>query len=156
MKQKKQYTGLLALNALLAAGLVCHSVILLAVNKTLPFPGVAGDPGVFGQRAFWQGAAQFICSLLSAAYLIGHICTAYFYLRARRYLPLRQVLPYFLAQLLIMFLGTVPFALFDRASWGNYLWPLWGPPVEMLAILAIYSVICFVMRKRIKSGKHEG
>lgn len=145
MKQKKL---LLVLNALLAAGLVCHSVILLAVNKTLPFSGVASAPGLFGQRAFWQGAAQLICSLLSAAYLVGHVCMAYFYLRARRYLPLRQVLLYFLVQLLIMFLGTVPFALFDRASWGNYLWPLWGPPAEMLAILAVYSAVCSVMRKK--------
>jgi len=147
MCENRQKKSLLILNALLIFGLVAYAVIFLIINKKLNPRDILENYEAVSQRLFWRGIAEAICSLFGIIYTIGHIFVIYSAMRKKMYIPFQKILVYFIAQVGMMFVCVIPFAIFDLGYLGDYVFPIWNIAGILLLILIAYAVSCVYNRK---------
>ena len=125
---------LLLLDLVLIAGVLAHSVILLALNKSWDPQVVLGTEHAAAYLG-WRETEQKILSVCNLIYFVGHL-VIWLGLIVKDQLPaFRYVLLYFAVQAGLLAIGTVPFGLFDRAYFGDYVFPVWNMVWELLLLL---------------------
>ena len=123
---------ILILDVLLFVGLLVYSVIFLIINK----------------RLMWRQAAETIFTVCSFVYVIGHILIIYSFASRRISASLRTIFLYFTTQVGLMFLCTVPFAVFDLSFFGDYVFPIWSTVGILLILLFVTLAVGFYQKRK--------
>lgn len=126
--------ALLLLDLILIAGLLVHSIILLVLNCNWDPRTVLGTEHMEAYLS-WKEAGQTALAGCGLLYFIGHLVIL-IGLVVKDLLPaFPAVLLYFAIQVGLLAVGTVPFGLFDRAYFGDYIFPVWQLLGEVLLLL---------------------
>lgn len=134
MNLSRTKKALLLLDLVLIAGLLAHSVILLTLNKSWDPQVVLGTEHAAAYLS-WRKAEQAILSVCNLVYFVGHLVIL-LGLIVKDQLPVfRYVLLYFAVQAGLLVIGTIPFGLFDRAYFGDYIFQVWNTVWEVLLLL---------------------
>ena len=134
---------ILILDVLLFVGLLVYSVIFLIINKSLNPATIAGND----IHIRWQ-AAETIFTVCSFVYVIGHILIIYSFASRRISASLRTIFLYFTTQVGLMFLCTVPFAVFDLSFFGDYIFPIWSTVGILLILLFVTLAVGFYQKRK--------
>lgn len=119
---------LLILNALLLCSLLLHSFIFFFINtyyNPYRFFHIPLDNAQLHHiYTAGRSIAELISSICGKIYLIGHFIVLF---SQKRKVPAPYIcIIYFLAQIIILLFCTLPFALVDSLSFGDYLFPIWN------------------------------
>lgn len=120
------------------AGILIYSAILFAINRIYP-PAATSSPELLAARISLRHAAETAVGICTGLFQLGGILLIWYLIRRGRAVPFRLLLPPFFAAVGAMFLCALPFALLDRAFWGDYLFPIWGRLVTVALLLLILS-----------------
>lgn len=137
---------ILILDVLLFVGLLVYSVIFLIINKSLNPATIAGND--IHIRLMWRQAAETIFTVCSFVYVIGHILIIYSFASRRISASLRTIFLYFTTQVGLMFLCTVPFAVFDLSFFGDYVFPIWSTVGILLILLFVTLTVGFYQKRK--------
>ncbi|MDL2293229.1 hypothetical protein LJC60_01205 [Ruminococcaceae bacterium OttesenSCG-928-D13] len=138
----------IALGVLLIFGLCAYSVTLFVLNRTLNPQEIAGNFELLELRLSLRIAAERICSICTSLYLLGHLVLFNYTLIKKKPVPIPTTALYATAQIVIMFVCTVPFALMDMGSFADYVFPVWGTAISLSALTILYIPVCFWATKR--------
>lgn len=103
----------------------------------------------------WRHRAEFIFSVSCGIYIVGHMILGYIAAKKYEYISPKSIFLYYLIQIALMFLCTVPFEILDSKYFGDYLFPIWGTGVALLIILLIMSVMSLGAVKKREDLKNE-
>lgn len=120
------------------AGILIYSVILFAINRIYP-PATTASTELLAARMSLRHAAETAVGICTGLFQLGAILLIWHLIRRGRAVSFRRLLPPFFATPGAMFLCALPFALLDRAFWGDYLFPIWGRLVTVALLLLILS-----------------
>ncbi len=138
--------SILILNLIFFGGLLIRSVIFFLNEINFDFARAADAE--LQTWFLWRKRAEFIFSASYDIYIMGHIIVCYNAARKNAYISLKSIALYYLIQIALMFLCTVPFEILDSKYFGDYLFPIWGTGVTLLLILFIMSAYEFVKKWR--------
>lgn len=148
-KDKKNYMKkMFILIAILLAGFLIQSVMYLLISRFYTFPisdGSSGRANIelmefkrtinvrFGLRDFGERA----CGIAAFIFVVGSVSLLCSFIKNGRPVAFGPLFLLFLGTVAGMFTCTMPFALADQASWGNYFFMMRG----VLPIMAVLFVI---------------
>ena len=140
-----RYKKIFLLDILLILGLLAYAIIFFIINKTLNPLDIAGEHISVERRLFWRGAAETICALCSALYILGHVFVIYRTIRQKVHFSLKELAFYFIVQIGIMLVCVVPLGLADRVYFYDYIFPLYSL-ITIASVLFIVSI--FAIRRK--------
>lgn len=136
------------LSGILVVGLLIHSAILLYINKNFDPVYVTGAN--ITKRLLLRKAAESVFSICGTGYIIGNIIFVYQLIKKHLFIPFHLFGRYFVSQLILMILCTIPFAVFDLVYFEDYIFPIWGTAGTLFIVLLIAFVIG--LHKKEKEG----
>lgn len=139
-------TAISTFNIALVLGLLLYSIIFIVINKKFNPLEIRAEE--IHLRFLWRKIAENIVSICSLVYSLGHFIMLYLYVKKHWKIEFRKIGGYFISQIILMFGCTVPFAMFDVAYFGDYLFPIWGLIGNLLLMLII--VIINLLYQKIK------
>ena len=145
--QYKKWT--LTLSFLLAFALLVHSLIFLIINKTInPIEIMSEGVGQeYIRRISWRKIAETVFAVCSSLYCIGNIDMCWISIKKRETAALKKILLYFVTQVFITIVCTVPFGLLDMDFLSDYIFPVWGI-MGTLCLILISSFLAYTFLKR--------
>ena len=145
--QYKKWT--LTLSFLLAFALLVHSLIFLIINKTInPIEIMSEGVGQeYIRRISWRKIAETVFAVRSSLYCIGNIVMCWISIKKRETAALKKILLYFVTQVFITIVCTVPFGLLDMDFLSDYIFPVWGI-MGTLCLILISSFLAYTFLKR--------
>ena len=139
---------LLILNGLLVFGLLVYSTIFLVINKNFnPLEISGSDYDIVHVRLLWRRVAELVFAGCGLVYIIGHVLMVYVAVKKRSLSSFQMDFLYLILQIGLMFMCTVPFALFDLTYLGDYLFPIWGM-IGVVLFLFIVTVVIRIYQKK--------
>ncbi len=124
------------------AGILINSVILFTINKL--YPPVSTTPqALLMSRFSLRHAAELADGICFGLFELGALLLIWHLIRRGKAVPYRALSLPFCASCSAMFLCSLPFVLFDRTFWGDYLFPIWGKLIIMALVLLILTGINF-------------
>ena len=113
-------------------------MILFTVNKLYP-PVSATPQAQLMSRFSLRHAAETADGICFGLFELGALLLIWHLIRCGKGVPYRGLFLPFCASCAAMFLCALPFALFDQAFWGEYLFPIWGKLITMALLFLILA-----------------
>ena len=128
---------LLILSAVLAVGLLAHSIIFFATNKAFDLAKIALQPEFAQHRLTWRNIAEVSFSICGTIYTLGHLWILFVETRKKSFPSQHNIIMHFIVQLLLVVACTLPFGLFDQIFLGDYLFPIWNTLIMLVIITVV-------------------
>ena len=141
----------LTLSILLAVGLLVHSVTFFCLNQFLdPFSALSAQEAAL--RLSGRDVSETVCSVVSLLYAVGLIFFALLICRKNCPVSGRKLCLFFVSQLALMAVCTVPFALLQPSFYGDYLTPILSYFNPLLLVCILYLVVSKVCHPERSEG----
>lgn len=124
----KKTKNLLIIDTMYFCGLLIYSVIFFVINRNL---------SDITARLYWRQIAEVIIAICSLVYILRHIIATYKIYVNKASISFGRLFMYFLIQICAMLFCTIPFAIFDRAFGGDYIFPVWSTAGTLLIVIIV-------------------
>jgi len=150
-KEKSSYqryaAAAMILTGIMLFGLLSHSVVFFFLNRFYPSPAAvsvyteAGREAAMAMRLTWRSRAEAAQGACIWIYTIGGLILLRLFIRSKAAAGLRTVLLFFAGTAAGMALCFLPFALADRNSFYDYLFPFRGAVVVVGAFFLAMVIV---------------
>ena len=144
---KKITAAVMILSIILCVGFLTHSAILYSLNQIYPITS-SGFAGAIEARMPLLRIAEKTIGVGSIIFFLGSIILINLFIKNKTAVAYRRMLIPFLLTVTAIFACILPFALLDRPSWANYLFPIWSTLMLLALLLAVTLAANFIMLHR--------
>lgn len=139
---KKKYRIITSiLISLLLLGILAHSAVLWTLNRVFPPETLAYTTldriSDIKLRLSARNFAEIIIGACSTGFCVGNIIMIYSFIKKGITVSFRKLFFSFFAICAAMFICVTPFAILDKAFWGDYFFPIRGLLIVMTMLLLI-------------------
>ncbi|MDW7667577.1 MAG: hypothetical protein SCJ93_02030 [Bacillota bacterium] len=151
-KRYKVVTSILI--TIMLVGILIHSGMLFTLNRLLPTRelsyATAEYASVVNMRLSLRQFAERFVAISSIVSIVGGIVILYNFIKSKHVISFHKIFIFFFVTIVVMFACVVPFALYDKAFWGDYFFPIWSILIIMILFFLIMIISNFIKYHREK------
>lgn len=151
---RMQKAAVISLSAILAFGLLVQSVTRFCLDILLS-PSAALQEHKITQRLFLRHLSESTCAVFCGLYVLILIVFAVIHIKRNYQIPLTQLSLFFISQIGIIGICTIPFAILSSFAYGDYLTPFFMVTPTLLLVCILYKVLLYLRNNRRKNTEQS-